>query len=87
MRENTKGFITGKLEKFVKVMHSSLRSCYFEVSFKVLIQPNRVNTDTHLIWTLHYYAQFSFSLVKESPYIFSTFNPLNVDSPLYGHFL
>ena len=38
VRENTKGFITCKLEKFAKVMHSSLRSCYFEVSFKVFIQ-------------------------------------------------
>ena len=29
VREDTKGFITGKLEKFAKVMHSSLRS-YFQ---------------------------------------------------------
>ena len=28
-------------------------------------------TDTHLIWTPHYYGQFALSLGKESPYIFS----------------
>ena len=75
MRENTKGFITGKREKFAKVMPSSLRSCYFQSvsKFRCSQKP--------LIRTLHYYGQFAFFLVKESPYIFSTFSPLNVDSP------
>ena len=36
MRENTKGFITGKREKFAKVMPSSLRSCYFQSVSKFL---------------------------------------------------
>ena len=33
--------------------------------------------DTHLIQTPHYQGQFALSLGKESPYIFSKFNPLN----------
>ena len=33
-------------------------------------------TDTCLIWTPHYYRQFALTLVQESPYIFSKFNPL-----------
>ena len=33
------------------------------------------------LWTpAHYYGPFSLSLGKESPYIFSKFNPLNTDS-------
>ena len=40
-------------------------------------------TDTRLIWTSHYYGQFAFSLLKESPNIFSELNPLNVDT-FYG---
>ena len=32
--------------------------------------------------TPYYYRQFALSLVKESPYIFSKFNPLNTDIPL-----
>ena len=33
------------------------------------------------LWTLaHYYGQFSLSLGKDNPYIFSNFNPLNTDS-------
>ena len=33
------------------------------------------------LWTpVHYYGPFSLSLGKESPYIFSKFNPLNTDS-------
>ena len=40
-------------------------------------------TDTRLIRTPHNYGQFSLSLGKESPHIFSKFNPLNTrDSPL-----
>ena len=38
--------------------------------------------DTHLIQTPHYYTQFALSLGKESPYIFSKFNPINTDTPL-----
>ena len=38
--------------------------------------------DTRLIWTPHYYSQFALSLGKETPYIFSKFNPLNKDFPL-----
>ena len=38
--------------------------------------------DTLLIWTTHYYKQFTLSLGKESPYIFSKFNLLNMDSLL-----
>ena len=38
--------------------------------------------DTRLICTPHYYSQFALSLGKETPYIFSKFNPLNKDSPL-----
>ena len=34
-----------------------------------------------LIWTHRYYGQFALSLGKESPYIFSKFNPLNTDTP------
>ena len=30
----------------------------------------------------HYAGQFALSLGKESPYIFSKFNPLNTDTPL-----
>ena len=30
----------------------------------------------------HYYRQFALSLGKESPYVFSRFNPLNTDTPL-----
>ena len=36
MRENTKGFIMDKREKFAKVMPSSLRSCYFQSVSKFL---------------------------------------------------
>ena len=32
--------------------------------------------------TAHYYGQFALSLRKESPYIFSKFNRLNMDTPL-----
>ena len=33
------------------------------------------------LWTLaHYYGQFSLSLGKDNPYIFSKFNPLNTDT-------
>ena len=42
-------------------------------------------TDTLLIQTPHYYGQFSLSLGKENPYIFSKFTSLNMDT--YGHFL
>ena len=38
--------------------------------------------DTLLIWTTHHYKQFTLSLGKESPYIFSKFNLLNMDSLL-----
>ena len=41
-----------------------------------------LHTDTCLIWTPHYYGQFALSLGKESPYVFSKFNPLNTDTPL-----
>ena len=34
------------------------------------------------IRTHHYYGQFALSLGKESPYIFSKFNPLNTDTSL-----
>ena len=35
-----------------------------------------------LIWTPYYYRQFVLSMGKESPYIFSKFNPLyNTDNP------
>ena len=37
-------------------------------------------TDTRLIRTPHYYRHFTFSLGKESPYIFFKFNPLNTDT-------
>ena len=37
-------------------------------------------TDIRLIRTFHYYGQFALSLGKESPYIFSNFNPLNSDT-------
>ena len=37
-------------------------------------------TDTRLIRTPRYYGQFALSLGKESPYIFSQFNPLNTDT-------
>ena len=40
-------------------------------------------TDTCLIWTPHYYGQFALSLGKESPYIFSKFDPHNTDT-FYG---
>ena len=41
----------------------------------IIIQSNLV------LWTpAHYYGPFSLSLGKESPYIFSKFNPLNTDS-------
>ena len=36
-------------------------------------------TDTRFIQTPHYYGQFVLSPGKESPYIFSKFNPLNMD--------
>ena len=39
-------------------------------------------TDTRLICTPHYYGQFALSLGKESPYIFSKFNPLNMNTLL-----
>ena len=32
-------------------------------------------TDTSLTRIPHYYGHFAFSLAKESPYIFSKFNP------------
>ena len=39
--------------------------------------------DTPLIWTPHYYGQFALSPGEgESPYIFSKFNPLNMDTSL-----
>ena len=37
---------------------------------------------TRLIRTPHYYGQFTLSLGKESPYIFSKFNLLNTDTSL-----
>ena len=37
-------------------------------------------TDTRFIQTHHYYGQFAVSLGKESPYIFSKFNPVNTDT-------
>ena len=37
---------------------------------------------TRLIRTPRYYRQFALSLGKESPYIFSKFNPLNTDTSL-----
>ena len=40
--------------------------------------------DTGLILTPHYYRQFALSLGKETPHIFSKFNPLNTDT-FYGH--
>ena len=39
-------------------------------------------TDTRLIQTPHHYGQLELSLGKESPYVFSTFNPLNTLTPL-----
>ena len=39
-------------------------------------------TDTLLLQTPHYYRQFALSLGKESPYVFSRFDPLNMDTPL-----
>ena len=39
-------------------------------------------TETHLIRTPHYYGQFALSLGKEIPYIFSKFNPLDMDTSL-----
>ena len=41
----------------------------------------RFTPDTCLIQTPHFYGQFSLSLGKQSPYIFSKFNPLNTDTP------
>ena len=41
---------------------------------------------TRLIWTPHYYKQFALSLGKESPYIFSKVNPLNMDTPVIQTF-
>ena len=46
--------------------------CAFKLRFK----------DTRLVRTPHYYGQFSLSLVKVSPYIFSKFDPLNTDTSL-----
>ena len=37
---------------------------------------------THSIRTPHYHGQFALSLGKQSPYIFSKFNLLNMDTPL-----
>ena len=41
----------------------------------------RFTLDTLLIRTPHFYGQFALSLRKESPYMFSKFNPLNTDTP------
>ena len=38
--------------------------------------------DMRFVRTPHYYGQFALPLGKESPYIFSKFNPLNKDTPL-----
>ena len=38
--------------------------------------------DMRFVRTPHYYGQFALPLGKESPYIFSKFNPLNRDTPL-----
>ena len=49
-------------------------------------------TDRLLIRTPHYYGQFALPLGKETPYIYSKFNPLNTDTLLirtphyYGQF-
>jgi len=40
------------------------------------------HTGTRLFLTPHFYEQFALSLRKESPYIFSKFNPLNTDTLL-----
>ena len=37
-------------------------------------------TDTHFVRTPHYYRQFALSLGKESPYVVSKVNPLNMDT-------
>ena len=39
-------------------------------------------THTRFIRTPRYYGQFALSPGKESPVIFSKFNPLNTDTPL-----
>ena len=51
---------------------------------------NRFYSSRELLWNTvkprftdtHFYGQFSLSLGKESPYTFSKFNPLNMDTPL-----
>ena len=51
----------------------------------VFVLPSTVEPrvmDTRLIRTPHYYGHFSLSLVKDSPYIFCKFNPLNTDTSL-----
>ena len=45
------------------------------------LYPN-LQTPTYTIWTPHCNGQFALSLGKESPYIFSQFNPLNTDALL-----
>ena len=55
--------------------------CY-NGSVLVVIKVKPRFTDTHLIRTPHYYGQFALSLGKESPYIFSKFNPVNTDTSL-----
>ena len=46
----------------------------------IIVKP--LFTDACLIWTPDYCRQFVLSLEKESPYIFSKFNPLNADTLL-----
>ena len=53
---------------------------YLKGKYKLQSKPAFYFTDTGLIRTPHYYGQFSLSMAKESPYIFSKFNPLNTDT-------
>ena len=74
----------------IKLLSQGLLSTIVDGGFYPMEAYNRVlkvavygtvkprSMDTCIIRTPHYCAQFALSLGKESPYIFSKFNPLSV---------
>ena len=58
--------------------HLTSSSYFTEFYYYFIVKPRLA--DTRLIRTPHYYGQFALSLVRESPYIFYKFKPLNTDT-------
>ena len=81
-----KGFKKPNVNKQIETFENTVTLPYYTRASLQLVTEEPRFTDTRLIQTLHYYGQFALSLVKEGPYIFSKFNPLNTDTPLIRTF-